>query len=92
MTDTLSELIVVGNDLTTKQKKSILARINILDILKDKLSILINFLHTVTFLVEHGADRTICDENSKTPLELCRSKSEWEDIFNYLNSLESTHA
>ena len=49
-----------------------------------------NSLPTVTFLVEHGADLTICDENGKTPLELSRSKSEWEDIFNYLNSLEST--
>ena len=38
--DTLSELIVVGNDLTKKQKKSILESINILDILKEKLSIL----------------------------------------------------
>jgi ankyrin repeat protein len=49
-----------------------------------------NSLPTVTFLVEHGADRTICDENGKTPLELSRSKSEWEDVFNYLNSLDST--
>jgi Ankyrin repeats (many copies) len=49
-----------------------------------------NSLPTVTFLVEHGADRTICDENGKTPLELSRSKSEWEDVFNYLSSLEST--
>jgi ankyrin repeat protein len=48
-----------------------------------------NSLPTVTFLVEHGADRTICDENGKTPLELSRSKSEWEDVFNYLNSLDS---
>ena len=48
-----------------------------------------NSLPTVTFLVEHGAARTICDINGKTPLELCRGKSEWEDIFNYLNSLET---
>jgi ankyrin repeat protein len=48
-----------------------------------------NFLPAVTFLVEHGANRTICDENGKTPLELCRGKSEWEDIFNYLNNLDS---
>jgi Ankyrin repeats (many copies) len=48
-----------------------------------------NSLPTVTFLVEHGADRTICDENGKTPLELSRSKSEWENVFNYLNSLDS---
>jgi hypothetical protein len=48
-----------------------------------------NSLPTVTFLVEHGVDRTICDINGKTPLELCRGKSEWEDIFNYLNGLES---
>ncbi len=49
-----------------------------------------NSLPTVNFLVEHGVDRTICDENSKTPLELCKDKNEWEDIFNYLNSLGST--
>jgi ankyrin repeat protein len=48
-----------------------------------------NSLPIVTFLVRHGANRTICDENGKTPLELCRGKSEWEDVFNYLNSLES---
>lgn len=40
MADTLSELIVVGNDLTRNQKKSILESINILDILEEKLSIL----------------------------------------------------
>jgi ankyrin repeat protein len=45
-----------------------------------------NSLPTVTFLVEHGADLAICDEKDKTPLELCRNKSEWVDIFNYLNS------
>jgi hypothetical protein len=44
-----------------------------------------NLLPSVTFLVEHGADLTICDENGKTPLDLCRGKSEWEEIFNYLN-------
>lgn len=49
-----------------------------------------NSLPTVAFLVEHGADRKICDENGKTPLELSRSKSEWEDVFNYLNNLDST--
>jgi Ankyrin repeats (3 copies) len=51
-----------------------------------------NSLPTVTFLVEHSADRTICDENGKTPLELSRNKSEREDIFNYLNSLDSPQA
>jgi Ankyrin repeats (3 copies) len=49
-----------------------------------------NSLPTVTFLVEHGVNRTIYDEKGKTPLELSRSKSEWEDVFNYLNSLDST--
>jgi Ankyrin repeats (many copies)/Ankyrin repeats (3 copies) len=49
-----------------------------------------NSLPTVTFLVEHGVNRNISDENGKTPLELSRSKSEWEDVFNYLNSLDST--
>jgi hypothetical protein len=53
-------------------------------------AVLYNSLPTVTFLVEHGADRNISDENGKTPLELSRSKSEWEDVFNYLTSLEST--
>jgi Ankyrin repeats (many copies) len=48
-----------------------------------------NSLPTVTFLVEHGANRDILDENGKTLLELSRSKSEWEAIFDYLNSLES---
>jgi hypothetical protein len=47
-----------------------------------------NSLLTVTFLVEHGADITICDVDGKTPLELSRSKSEWENVFNYLNTLE----
>jgi hypothetical protein len=37
--DTLSELIVVDSDLTKNQKKSILENTNVLDILKDKLSI-----------------------------------------------------
>lgn len=49
-----------------------------------------NSLPTVIFLVEHGVNRNISDENGKTPLELSRSKSEWENVFNYLNSLEST--
>lgn len=52
-------------------------------------AVLYNSLPTVTFLVEHGADRNISDENGKTPLELCSGKSEREDIFNYLNVLES---
>jgi Ankyrin repeats (many copies) len=49
-----------------------------------------NSLPIVTFLIEYGADRNISDEDGKTPLELSRSKSEWEDVFNYLNNLEST--
>jgi ankyrin repeat protein len=53
-------------------------------------AVIYNSLPTVTFLVEHGADRNISDENGKTSLELCRGKSEREDVFNYLNSLEST--
>jgi hypothetical protein len=62
MTDTLSEVIVVHNDLTNEQKRSILEKINILGILKEKLSILNSesiysslsddLKQSITFLIE----------------------------------------